>query len=142
MVTVKAKVIQIAGVTFNGLTNSNHWVPMDGPKEFGGSDAGIRPKELLLLALAGCTGSDVASILGKMREPLTRFEVHIEADMAEEHPKVYTDIRVIFKLWGDEIKTANVEKAINLSTEKYCAVSAMLKPSVNISESYQINPEE
>lgn len=142
MVTVKAKVIQIAGVTFNGLTNSNHWVPMDGPKEFGGSDAGIRPKELLLLALAGCTGSDVASMLGKMREPLTRFEVHIEADMAEEHPKVYTDIRVIFKLWGDEIKTANVEKAINLSTEKYCAVSAMLKPSVNISESYQINPEE
>lgn len=142
MVTVKAKVIQIAGVTFNGLTNSNHWVPMDGPKEFGGSDAGIRPKELLLLALAGCTGSDVASILGKMREPLTRFEVHIEADMAEEHPKVYTDIRVIFKLWGDEIKTANVEKAINLSTEKYCAVSAMLKPAVNISESYQINPEE
>lgn len=142
MVTVKAKVIQIAGVTFNGLTNSNHWVPMDGPKEFGGSDAGIRPKELLLLALAGCTGSDVASILGKMREPLTRFEVHIEADMAEEHPKVYTNIRVIFKLWGDEIKTANVEKAINLSTEKYCAVSAMLKPAVNISESYQINPEE
>ena len=142
MVTVKAKVIQIAGVTFNGLTNSNHWVPMDGPKEFGGSDAGIRPKELLLLALAGCTGSDVASMLGKMREPLTRFEVHIEADMAEEHPKVYTDIRVIFKLWGDEIKTANVEKAINLSTEKYCAVSAMLKPAVNISESYQINPEE
>ena len=142
MVTVKAKVIQIAGVTFNGLTNSNHWVPMDGPKEFGGSDAGIRPKELLLLALAGCTGSDVASILGKMREPLTRFEVHIEADMAEEHPKVYTDIRVIFKLWGDGIKTANVEKAINLSTEKYCAVSAMLKPAVNISESYQINPEK
>ena len=142
MVTVKAKVIQIAGVTFNGLTNSNHWVPMDGPKEFGGSDAGIRPKELLLLALAGCTGSDVASILGKMREPLTRFEVHIEADMAEEHPKVYTDIRVIFKLWGDGIKTANIEKAINLSTEKYCAVSAMLKPAVNISESYQINPEE
>jgi putative redox protein len=142
MSTVKAKAVQIAGVTFNGLTRSNHWVPMDGPKEFGGSDAGIRPKELLLLALAGCTGSDVASILAKMREPITRFEVHINAEMADEHPKVYTDIEIIFKVWGEGIKTENLEKAINLSSTKYCAVSAMLRPSVKISERYEINPEE
>ena len=141
MATVKARVVHIEGVTFNGITNSNHWVPMDGPKEFGGSDAGIRPKELLLLSLAGCTGSDVASILGKMREPVNKFEVHIEAEMAEEHPKVYTEIKIIFKVWGEGIKEANLEKAIQLSSEKYCAVSAMLRPSVKISESYQINPE-
>ena len=142
MAMVKAKAIQIAGVTFNGLTNSDHWVPMDGPKEFGGSDAGIRPKELLLLALAGCTGSDVASILGKMREPVTRFEVHIEAEMAETHPKVYTEIKILFKVWGEGIKTANLEKAIKLSSDTYCAVSAMLRASVKISESYEINPQE
>ncbi len=142
MATVKARAVQIEGVTFSGLTSSNHWVPMDGPKEFGGSDGGIRPKELLLLSLAGCTGSDVASILGKMREPVDRFEVYIEAEMAEEHPKVYTDIKIIFKVWGNGIKTANLEKAIKLSSEKYCAVSAMLRPSVKISESYEINPQE
>ena len=142
MATVKARAVQIEGVTFSGLTSSNHWVPMDGPKEFGGSDGGIRPKELLLLSLAGCTGSDVASILGKMREPVDRFEVYIEAEMAEEHPKVYTEIKIIFKVWGNGIKTANLEKAIKLSSEKYCAVSAMLRPSVKISESYEINPQE
>jgi putative redox protein len=140
MATVKAKVVQIQGVTFNGLTSSNHWVPMDGPEQFGGSDAAIRPKELLLLALAGCTGSDVASIMAKMREPVTRFEVHIEAEMAETHPKVYTDIKIIFKLWGEGIKVSNLEKAMKLSSETYCAVSAMLRPSVNITETYEINP--
>lgn len=142
MAKVKAKVVQIKGVTFSGLTDSNNWVPMDGPKEFGGSNAATRPKELLLLALAGCTGSDVASILSKMREPVDRFEVHIEADMAETHPKVYTKINVIFKVWGDGIKETNLEKAIKLSSETYCAVSAMLRPSVDITETYQINPNE
>lgn len=142
MPTVKAKAVQIAGVTFSGLTSSNHWVPMDGPKEFGGSDAGTRPKELLLLALAGCTGSDVASILAKMREPVTRFEVHINAKMAETHPKIYTEIKIMFKVWGEGIKTANLEKAIKLSSDTYCAVSAMLRSSVKISESYEINPAE
>ena len=140
MATVRAKVVQIDGVTFNGLTDSKHWVPMDGPEEFGGSNAATRPKEFLLLALAGCTGSDVASILSKMREPLTRFEVHIEAEMAETHPKVYTKIIVIFKVWGEGIKEANLEKAIKLSSDTYCAVSAMLRPSVELVERYEINP--
>lgn len=142
MANVKAKVVQIKGVTFNGITDSNHWVPMDGPAEFGGSNAAIRPKELLLLSLAGCTGSDVASILSKMREPVSRFEVHIEAEMAETHPKVYTKIKVIFKVWGDGIKEENLKKAIKLSSETYCAVSAMLRPAVELSETYQINPPE
>ena len=142
MAKVKAKAIHIKGVTFNGITDSKHWVPMDGPEKFGGSDAGIRPKELLLLSLAGCTGSDVASILSKMREPFTRFEVAIDANMAEEHPKVYTDIHVTYKIWGEGLKEANLQKAIKLSTETYCAVSAMLSKSVNITHSYEINPQD
>ena len=79
----KARAVHLKGVTFLGITDSKHWVPMDGPEEFGGSDAGIRPKELLLLALAGCTGSDVASMLNKMRVPYTKFEVDIEAEMSD-----------------------------------------------------------
>jgi putative redox protein len=142
MSKVNAKAIQIKGVTFTGLTDSNNWVMMDGPAEFGGSDAAIRPKELLLLSLAGCTGSDVASILTKMREQYTRFEVHIEGEMAETHPKVYTKLKVIYKVWGQGINEANLDKAIKLSAETYCSVSAMLKKSVEISHIYQINPPE
>lgn len=138
----QAKVVHLKGVTFNGITDSKHWVPMDGPEQFGGSDAAIRPKELLLLSLAGCTGSDVASILTKMREPFTRFEIQVDAEMTEEHPKVYSSIHLTFKFWGDGIKEANVQKAMQLSKDVYCGVTAMLKDSIKISESYVINPEE
>lgn len=140
MTMPKAKAINVKGVTFMGITDSKHWVPIDGPAEFGGSDAGIRPKELLLLSLAGCTGSDVASILTKMREPFTRLEVDIQAEMAQEHPKVYTKIEVIFNIWGDGIKESNLKRAIELSEEKYCSVTAMLRNSVDISSRYNINP--
>jgi len=136
----KAKAVQIKGVTFMGLTDSNHWVPMAGPVEFGGSDAGIRPKELLLLSLAGCTGSDVASIMDKMREPYTRMEVEIEAEMSQEHPKVYTKMEVIYKVWGEGIKESNLKRAIELSEERYCGVTAMLRDSVQILSRYEINP--
>ena len=138
----KAKAVHIKGVTFMGKTDSNHWVPMDGPEEFGGSDAGTRPKELLLLSLAGCTGSDVISILNKMREPVKRFEVDIEAEMTDEHPKVYSKIEVIYKLWGDGIKESNLKRAIELSETRYCGVSAMLRGSVEITNRYEINGEE
>ncbi len=70
---MQAKVINIKGVTFIGKSDSNHWIPMDGPEEFQGSDAATRPKELILISLAGCSGSDVGSILSKMRENITRF---------------------------------------------------------------------
>jgi len=136
----KAKAVHVKGVTFMGITDSNHWVPMDGPEEFGGSDAGTGPKELLLLALAGCTGSDVISILTKMREPLTKFEVDIDAEMSNEHPKVYTKIEVIYKVWGEGIKESNLKRAIELSETRYCGVSAMLKNSVEITNRYEINP--
>ncbi len=139
---VEAKVVQIKGVTFSGLSDSGHWVPMDGPRQFGGSDAAIRPKELLLLSLAGCTGSDVASIMDKMREPYTRLEVHVDAEQTDVHPKVYSKIHLTFKVWGDGIKEANLQKAIQLSSETYCGVTAMLRNSVEITESYEINPAE
>ena len=136
----KAKAVHIKGVTFMGLTDSNHWVPMDGPAQFGGSDAGIRPKELLLLSLAGCTGSDVASILDKMRVPYKKFQVDIEAEMAQEHPKVYTKIEVVYRFWGENLENAKLERAIELSETTYCAVSAMLKKSCEVITRYEVNP--
>lgn len=138
MKTKKAYIKQISGITFAGKTDSNHWITMDGPEEFGGSNAGIRPKELILLGLAGCTGSDVVSILKKKRVPLNNFEIFVDAKVAEEHPQVFTKINLEYVFYGDEIKKEDVERAIELSQTKYCSVSAMLKNSVEITHTYKI----
>ncbi|MGE3843926.1 MAG: OsmC family protein [Vicinamibacterales bacterium] len=138
MATKRAVVEQLQGISFAGKTESNHWIMMDGPAEFGGSDAGVRPKELVLLALAGCTGSDVVTILRKKRVPIDGFRVEITAEQAEEHPLVYKSIHLDFVLQGEDIKAADVERAIELSETKYCSVSAMLRPAVRITHAYRI----
>ena len=94
MGTKTAVVTQVRGITFAGKADSNHWVMMDGPHEFGGSAAATRPKELVLLALGGCTGSDVVTILRKKRVAVDGLEINLSADEAEEHPKRYTRIHV------------------------------------------------
>jgi putative redox protein len=138
MVVKTALVRQVQGITLAGKTDSNHWVMMDGPTEFGGSNAGTRPKELLLLALGGCTASDVISILRKKRVALDEFEIHITAEQRDEHPQVFTKIHVEYVVRGDDIRSQDVERAIELSETKYCSVSAMLKPGVPITWSYRI----
>lgn len=140
MATKTAIVKQLQGITFVGKTDSNQWVAMDGPEEFGGSGAGTRPKELILLALGGCTGSDVVSILKKKRAPVDRFEIHLTAEVADEHPQVFTKIHVEYVFFGDGIRKEDVERAIELSETKYCSVSAMLRASVAITHSYRIQP--
>ena len=134
--------LHIKGVTFMSVGDSKNWVPMDGPEEFGGSDSGVWPKELILHSLAGCTGSDVASILSKMRVPFTRFKVVVSADLAEEHPKVFTKIEIVYKFWGENLDTSKLEKAIDLSENTYCAVTAMLRKSMPITTNYQVNPTD
>lgn len=134
--------LHIKGVTFMSVGDSKNWVPMDGPEEFGGSDSGVGPKELILHALAGCTGSDVASILTKMRVPFTKFEVKVHADMADEHPKVFTKMEIVYKFWGENLDITKLERAIDLSENSYCAVTAMLRKSMPITTSYQVNPTD
>ncbi len=140
MLMKTAVVKQLQGISLAGKTDSNHWIVMDGPREFGGSDAGIRPKELLLLALGGCTASDVIAILQKKRVPLEGIEIHLSAEQTEEHPQVFTTIHVEYVVRGDNIKAADVERAIELSETKYCSVNAMLRKSVAITRSYRIEP--
>ncbi|MCB2203221.1 OsmC family protein [bacterium] len=138
--TKTAYVKQIAnnGVTFAGRTNSNHWVVMDGPEKFGGSDAGVRPKELLLLSIAGCTGSDVASILAKKRVNLRDFEINVSAEESEEHPIVFTKLHIEYVLYGSDIQEKDVERAIDLSQTKYCGVTAMFEKAMEVTHSYRI----
>ncbi len=138
MATRTAVVKQVEGITFAGLTDSNHWVVMDGPSDFGGSNGGTRPKELLLLALGGCTGSDVVSIPRKKRVPVAGFEIRLSAEQRDEHPQVFTSIHVEYVFYGDRIRPEDVERAIELSETKYCSVSAMLRPSIAITHSYRI----
>ena len=139
MGTKTAYLKQIKGITFAGKTDSNHWITMDGPEEFGGSNAGIRPKELLLLALAGCTASDVITILTKKRTPLDDFEINIKADISDEHPQVFTKIDLEYVFYGNDLNTKDIERAIELSQTKYCAVTAMLEKAIEIKHSYKIN---
>ncbi len=119
----------VEGLTFIGRGKTKHWVAIDGPENFGGSEAATRPMELFLISLGGCTAADVASLLKKMRVNVEKFEVHIDSEQAEEHPKVYTSIDLLYKFWGRnlESKKDKIEKAINSSQDKYCSISAMIK---------------
>lgn len=141
MITTKHAVLhQIRGTTFAIRGDSGHWVTMDVAESAGGSNAGPRPKELVLFALAGCTAVDVVNILRKKRVPLEGYEMHLQGNEAPEHPRVFTDIHVEYIFRGEGIDPADVEQAIELSTTKYCSVSAMLRPTVKITHSYRIEP--
>jgi len=135
---MKAIIKQIKGCSFIGKADSNHWVAIDTPKESCGSDAASTPMELVLLALGGCSGADVVSILDKKKVSLNGFEINIDAERAESYPKVYTKINLEYVFYGQNIDPKHVERAIALSHEKYCSVSAMLKPTVSIKSSYKI----
>ena len=111
---------------------------MDGPETFGGSSASIRPKELLLLSLGGCTGADVIAIMQKKRVKLDDFQINITAEQTEKHPKVFSKINLEYVFTGKEIKVKDVERPIQLSQDVYCGVTAMLQKSVEITHNYKI----
>jgi len=131
---------QIKGSTFAAKSGSNHWVTMDTKTEAGGNDGASTPKELLLMALAGCTSMDVVSILKKKRSPVIGYECHVKGIEREEHPRIFTEIHVEYVFFGDGIKQEEVERAIDLSVTKYCSVSAILSASANLTHSYRIEP--
>jgi len=101
-----------------------HKVYMDSSMEHGGKNTGPRPKPLMMVALAGCTGMDVAAILRKMKVGLETFSVEVEGDITEDHPKRFEGMKVIYRVKGKDISRKSVEKAVHLSTTKYCGVSA------------------
>ena len=117
-----------------------HKIYIDSTMEHGGKNTGPRPKPLMMVALAGCTGMDVAALLKKMKEEIEEFSVEVEGDITEEHPKRFEAMRVIYRLKGKRINRNNVEKAVNLSTQKYCGISANYSQAFPIS--YEIIIEE
>lgn len=139
---VKVKIKQIEGLALAAFSNSNHWVTMDAPEKLGGFAAGFRPMELLLTAVAGCVGMDVISILEKKRVKLQGFEMLVEAEQTEEHPQIFTEINLNYTLIGKNIKPADVERAIQLTDEKYCGAIAMIRDITKIRHNYQIKEPE
>ncbi len=126
------------GVSFLGETESGHTVLMDGAPEVGGRNLGLRPMEMVLMGTGGCTAFDVVMILKKSRQDIIDCMVEIEAERATEDPKVFTRIHYHFILTGNNLKPQQVERAINLSAEKYCSASIMLGKTAEMTHDFEI----
>ena len=135
---MKARIKWVEQVTFLGESESGHSLVMDGAPESGGRNLGMRPMELLLLGMGGCTSFDVIHILKKARQPISDCVAEISAERAEKVPKVFTRIHVHFIISGSGLKEAQVKRAVELSAEKYCSASLMLGKTAEISHDYEI----
>lgn len=117
---------------------NGHKIMLDAAPESGGANAGPRPKPLMLVALAGCTGMDVVSILKKMRVEFDGLRVWVEAEQTEEHPKHYTSMKIVYEFKGKELPLDKLEKAVNLSEERYCGVNAVYKKAMTVTTEIRV----
>ena len=128
----------VDGLLMVGKSDSGHTITMDGPPESGGENLGVRPMEMLLLGVAGCTMIDVVTTLKKMRQDLSHLETKINAERATDHPKVFTDIHIQFIVKGQNLDEKKVDKAITLSADKYCSASIMLGETSTITHDFEV----
>jgi len=135
---MKGRIKWVQDATFVGESGSGHAVVMDGPPDSGGRDIGIRPMEMLLLGLGGCTAFDVVYILKRARQEVTDCVVDLDAERADDVPKVFTRIHVHFIISGQNLSENQVKRAVELSAEKYCSASLMLGKTATISHDYEI----
>ncbi|MBM4141953.1 MAG: OsmC family protein [Nitrospira sp.] len=136
-----AIVTYIQGLQFAGEASSGHAIVMDGDPEVGGHDTGLRPMELLLVGLGGCSGMDVISILRKKKQDVTGLKINLKGQKAENHPKKFTDILIEFIVSGRNISEEAVKRAVELSMYKYCSVKATLEGTAKINFNYKIIQE-
>lgn len=139
---MKARVKWVDNASFVATSGSGHSVVLDGPPDHGGENQGFRPMEMLLIGMGGCTAFDVVSILKKARQQIQDVHVEVEAERSDSVPKVFTHIRVHFHVIGQDLQEKQVERAIKLSTEKYCSASIMLGKTAEISHDYIISEPE
>ena len=133
---MKTIVRWIDGMMMVGESASGHALIMDGPEDLGGKNLGVRPMEMLLLGMGGCTTVDVISTLKKMREAVSDCQVEISAERADEHPKVFTKIHLHFVIKGDNLNEKKIAKAVSLSADKYCSASIMLGKMATITHDF------
>jgi len=126
------------GMQFDAEGGSGHHITLDAGEHSGGQNAGFRPMELLLVGLGGCTGMDVISILRKKRQQVTGYEVHVSGIRAEDHPMVFIEITVEHIVTGHRIQPEAIERAIQLSKERYCGAGAMLGKVAHLTHTFRI----
>ena len=135
---LKAQVSWVGDRTFLGRSGSSHSVIMDVDADSGGHDAGVRPMEMMLLGMGGCTAYDVVHILQKGREPVECCIVELEAERADEEPRVFTRIQVKYVISGRGLDAKKVERAVELSADKYCSATIMLEKTAKITHKIEI----
>ncbi|MBD3754426.1 MAG: OsmC family protein [Gammaproteobacteria bacterium] len=136
---MKAIVKWQGGLAFEGQTDSGHSIVMDAAPEVGGENKGARPMEMVLLGLGGCSSIDVVMMLNKSQpDQVKDCQVEITAERADSVPKVFTQIHMHFKVYGTDLNPKKVERAVNLSAEKYCSVSKMLEATVQMTHDFEI----
>lgn len=139
---MKARIKWVEHASFLAESGSGHALLLDGAPEHGGRNLGIRPMEAVLIGLGGCTAFDVVSILKKSRQAVTDCVVELSAERAADPPKVFTRVHMKYRLRGRNLGEAQVRRAVNLSAEKYCSATAMLRTSVEITHDFVIEDEE
>lgn len=138
---MEATVKYVDGLQFVGEAGSGHAIVMDGDTKFGGANTAVRPTELLLIGLGGCSGMDVISILKKKKQDVKGLEINVKGQRAESYPQKFTDITIEFVVKGRNLSEEAVKRAVDLSMEKYCSVKATLEGCAQITFSYRIVEE-
>ena len=127
-----------SGMAFEATSGSGHVIRMDATPDHGGADSGASPMEVLLVSLGGCTGMDVISMLRKMRQEVTAYRVEVRGTRRDEHPRIYTEVEVEHVVSGPSLDSKQVARAVELSAERYCSVSAMLGVSAEVRHRFRI----
>ena len=138
---MKTQIKWMQDVSFKGKSESGHEVILDGPEELGGEGLGMRPMEMMLIGMGGCTSFDVVTILKRSRQQITGCIAEIDAIRADATPKVFTSIHIHFLIKGIDLQKKAVERAVELSANKYCSASIMLGKSVKITHDFVISEE-
>lgn len=138
---MEVEVKRVEGSTFLAKGPSNHWVVMDAMPKNRGQDGGARPTELVLMALGGCSGIDVELILGKMRIDVRDFRIQLIGERAETQPRKFTKIKIVYHFWGRELPRKKLERAVQLSEDKYCSVTHTLNESVEIESEIKVHED-
>ncbi len=127
-----ARITWVQDALFVGESGSGHTITMDGSPDVGGRNLAARPMEMVLIGMGGCTAIDVASMLRKQRQDVRDIIVELEAERAEDHPKVFNQVKLVYRVRGKGLNRALVERAVSLSDEKYCSATAMIRKSANV----------
>lgn len=137
---MQVNVKHIKGMHFQAEGQAKVVTHMDSSVVAGGTGMGASPMEIVLMAIGGCSGMDVVSILEKMRVAYARFEIALQGERAGEHPRVFTDIEVVYRFWGQDLPEDKLRRAISLSMEKYCSVANMIDKAASLTYRLEMNP--